>query len=249
MRLLGLLLLVVVGSGCATLPEGERSAQDPWESYNRTMFSVNAGVDKVAIKPVTQAYRFVSPQFVETGVSNFFANLGDVPNMFNNFLQGKFEAGGNDLMRFLTNSTIGLGGLIDIASEAGMPKHDEDFGQTLAVWGVNSGPYLMLPLLGPSTLRDTAGLPVDYATSPGSYVSDDELRLGLTGLGIIDTRSSVMGAEELLGASIYSDYARMREFYLKSRESKVKDGFVTDEAAQQEEFDLLDELDDIDDES
>ncbi|HEX7987439.1 MAG TPA: VacJ family lipoprotein, partial [Duganella sp.] len=136
--------------------------RDPYESYNRAMFSFNDKVDTYALKPVATVYRDVTPSFVQTGVGNFFGNLGDAWTAVNNLLQGKGEAGMTDVTRFALNSTLGILGLFDIASEAGLQKHKEDFGQTLGTWGVSSGPYLMLPLLGPSTVRDTVALPADF---------------------------------------------------------------------------------------
>src|SRR5471032_3070838 len=148
--------VTVLLSGCAG-----PNPRDPYEKFNRAMFKFNDTVDQVALKPAATAYRNVLPTFVQTGVNNFFGNLADAWSAVNNLLQGKGEAGMTDVTRFALNSTLGLAGLLDIASEAGLQKHKEDFGQTLGHWGVPSGPYLMLPILGPSTVRDTVALPLD----------------------------------------------------------------------------------------
>ncbi len=148
--------VTVMLAGCAG-----PNPRDPYESYNRAMFNFNDTVDTYALKPVATAYKNVTPSFVQTGVNNFFGNLSDAWSAVNNLLQGKGQDGMSDVARFALNSTLGIVGLFDIASEAGLPKHKEDFGQTLGVWGVESGPYLVLPLLGPSTVRDTVALPVD----------------------------------------------------------------------------------------
>ncbi|HHJ19914.1 MAG TPA: VacJ family lipoprotein, partial [Gammaproteobacteria bacterium] len=184
--LLGLLLIL---SGCATIPQGQRHPADPWEGYNRAIFKFNDKLDQIVLKPVAKGYQKVTPDIVETGVSNFFSNLFDVGVSLNNLLQGKPRRAGSDLMRFVMNSTFGIAGLFDVASSAGLEKHNEDFGQTLATWGVPSGPYFMLPFLGPSTIRDTGALSVDYYTRyPWVFLEDDTARTGLTVLNFIDTR-------------------------------------------------------------
>src|SRR5690606_11774512 len=154
-KILGACALAVLMTGCATAPD-TADPRDPFEGFNRTVFRFNDAVDEAVLKPVATGYQKVTPSFVQTGVSNFFGNIGDVWSAVNNLRQGKLEAGMSDGMRVAINTTFGFVGLLDIASEAGLTKHKEDFGQTLGVWGVPSGPYLVLPLLGPSTIRDTA---------------------------------------------------------------------------------------------
>ena len=189
---LAVVTMVLTLSGCATTSTNPR---DPYEGFNRKVFSFNDKVDQVALKPAAQAYRAVLPSFVQIGVGNFFRNLGDVWTGVNNVLQGKVGDGVSDFMRFAVNSTLGLGGVIDIGSAAGMPKHREDFGQTLGKWGVASGPYLVLPLLGSSTVRDTAAVAI-FACAV------------------------VWGIE---GAAL-DRYEFVRDGYLQRRESRVYDG-------------------------
>ncbi len=231
-------------TGCASIPVEQRVQGDPWESYNRGIFKFNKGLDRAILKPVATGYKAVMPDFAETGVSNFFSNLGDVPNAFNNLLQGKLKAAGTDTLRFLTNSTIGVVGLFDFASNFGLEKHSEDFGQTLATWGMPSGPYFMLPVLGPSTLRDTGGLAVDRgAITPQAYIDDNAIRWGLNSIELVDVRAGVLEIEDLTGTRLYDDYAQMRDMYLKRRDVLIHDGNQDDS---EEENELRRELEDLD---
>lgn len=211
--------VTVLLSGCAG-----PNPRDPFESYNRAMFKFNDTVDQVALKPAATAYRNVLPSFVQTGVNNFFGNLSDVWSTVNNLLQGKGEAGMSDLTRVALNSTFGLAGLLDIASEAGLPKHNEDFGQTLGYWGVPSGPYLMLPLLGPSTVRDTSALPVDFHGDLWYYKEPVYLRNIGTATRAVDQRANLLDASSLLEDAALDRYEFIRDGYLQRRESKVYDG-------------------------
>jgi len=195
--------------------------RDPYESYNRAMFSFNDTVDTYALKPVATVYRDVTPSFVQTGVGNFFGNLADAWTAVNNLLQGKGEAGMSDISRFALNSTLGILGLFDIASEAGLQKHKEDFGQTLGTWGVSSGPYLMLPLLGPSTVRDTVALPADFAGNIWSYKDPVYLRNIGTGVNLVDTRASLLDATSMLEDAALDRYEFIRDGYLQRRESLI----------------------------
>ena len=195
--------------------------RDPYESYNRAMFSFNDTVDTYALKPVATVYRDVTPSFVQTGVGNFFGNLGDAWTAVNNLLQGNGEAGMTDVTRFALNSTLGILGLFDIASEAGLQKHKEDFGQTLGTWGVSSGPYLMLPLLGPSTVRDTVALPADFAGNIWSYKTPVYLRNIGTGVNLVDTRASLLDATSMLEDAALDRYEFIRDGYLQRRESQI----------------------------
>jgi phospholipid-binding lipoprotein MlaA len=206
-------------SGCAST-----NPKDPFESYNRAMFKVNDKVDQVALKPAATAYKRVLPSFVQTGVSNFFGNLGDVWTGANNLMQGKGEAGMSDLTRVAMNSTFGLFGLLDIASEAGLQKHKEDFGQTLGYWGVAPGPYVMLPLLGPSTLRDTAGLALDLYVDPWGYTNAVNVRNVGTGVRIIDQRAEVLDASNLMEEAALDRYIFIRDGFLQRRQGQVFDG-------------------------
>jgi phospholipid-binding lipoprotein MlaA len=187
------------------------------------MFSFNDSVDRVALKPAATAYKNVTPIFVQTGVNNFFGNLTDLWSSLNNFAQLKGKDGLNDFMRFAVNSTLGLVGVLDIATPAGMRKHNEDFGQTLGFWGVPSGPYLMLPLLGPSTVRDTAALPGDWWGDPWTHVNDVPWRTGGIVLRAVDQRASVLDASNLLEDAALDRYEFIRDGYMQRRSSKVLD--------------------------
>ncbi len=214
------LALSLALTGCATT-----NPKDPFENYNRAMFTFNDAVDRAALKPAAEGYAKL-PSFVQTGVSNFFGNLGDVWTAINNFLQGKAGDGMSDVMRVAVNTTMGLGGVLDIGSEAGLTKHKEDFGQTLGKWGVKSGPYVVLPLLGPSTLRDTVALPLDYQADPWYYVSPISVRNSGSVLRAIDQRAAILDASNLLEEAALDRYVFVRDAYLQRRESKVHDGAV-----------------------
>lgn len=220
-RMLALAAAALLLGGCATK---NPTPGDPLESYNRAVFQFNDAVDRAALKPAATAYRKVLPGFVQTGVTNFFGNLSDVWSAANNLMQGKGEQGMSDVTRVALNSTFGLAGLLDIASEAGLQKHNEDFGQTLGYWGMPSGPYLMLPLLGPSTVRDTAGLPLDMAADPWNYKHPEYLRNWGTALRIVDKRASILDASELVEGAALDRYVFIRDGFLQRRESQVYDG-------------------------
>jgi len=195
--------------------------RDPYEGFNRAMFTFNDTVDTYALKPAATTYRAVLPSFVQTGVNNFFGNLADVWTGVNNLLQGHGEAGLSDMTRFALNSTLGIVGLFDIASEAGLPKHKEDFGQTLGTWGMPSGPYLMLPLLGPSTVRDAVVLPLDVKGDLWSYKEPAYIRNTGTALRIIDQRANLLDASTLLEDAALDRYEFIRDSYLQRRESLI----------------------------
>lgn len=219
-----LVAAVVLGgmvlSGCATT----NNPRDPLEGLNRGVFAFNDTADKYVLKPVAMVYKNVLPSFVQTGVHNFFGNLTDVWSGANNLLQGKGNAGMQDISRFAINSTFGILGLIDVAGNAGIPKHNEDLGQTLAVWGVPSGPYLVLPLLGPSTLRDTAALPGDWWGD--IWTHKDPVRWRNTGTVIkyVDARASLLDASDLVEGAALDRYEFIRDGFLQRRESQIHDG-------------------------
>lgn len=208
-------------TGCAT----SQNPQDPLEKYNRAVFSFNDAVDRTVLKPTATAYK-KTPSFVQTGVNNFFGNLSDAWSAVNNLLQGKGQAGMGDMTRFAMNSTFGIVGLLDIASEAGIPKHNEDFGQTLGTWGVPSGPYLMLPLLGPSTIRDTAALPADMAGDIWSYKYPANWRNVGKAVNIVDKRAVLLDASNLMEEAALDRYEFIRDGYMQRRQSQVYDGNV-----------------------
>ncbi|MGK5027027.1 MlaA family lipoprotein [Janthinobacterium sp. RB2R34] len=230
-------------SACAS----SGNPRDPLEGYNRAMFKFNDKVDEVALKPVATAYKNVLPSFVQTGVSNFFGNLSDVWSAANNLLQGKGEAGLQDIVRVSMNSTFGILGLIDIASQAGVPKHNEDFGQTLGWYGVSSGPYVVLPLMGPSTMRDTVALPLDVVGDPWRYKDPTNVRNIGTVTRVIDKRASYLDATNLMEAAALDRYQFVRDGYLQARESKVSDGgnSRSDEPAPKNDSSAINEQDNM----
>jgi phospholipid-binding lipoprotein MlaA len=222
-------MVAVMSVGCATTKQGAdqtSSSVDPYEGFNRTVFSFNSGVDDYFLKPVTKGYRFVTPDFVENRVSSFFSNLLEIRNLLNSLLQGKGGQAVNHMGRFVFNSTIGLAGLFDPASNIGIEKIDgEDFGQTLGVWGVKSGPFIMLPFLGPSNVRDGLSIPVDMYADPANYLENTASRDGLTFLEVVDTRAKLLEVEKLLSGD---RYVFIRDAYLQRRNYLVKDGEVID---------------------
>lgn len=207
-------------SGCASTASNPK---DPYEGFNRAMFSVNEGIDKVA-KPVAEGYDAVAPLPVKAGIGNFFGNIGDVWIAVNNFLQGKGGDGFSDVGRFLINTTIGIGGVFDVASEMGLEKHSEDFGQTLAVWGVPEGNYLFWPLIGPRTTRDTFGWLVDTTADPVWRVDDVALRNSLVGVRFVDVRASLLPTDKVVEQAAFDKYVYIRDAYLQNRRSVVRDG-------------------------
>jgi phospholipid-binding lipoprotein MlaA len=230
-----LTMLALLMAGCASNPA---NPHDPLERYNRSMYSFNDAVDRAVVRPVAEVYEGVTPQFVRTGVGNFFGNLNDLWIGTNNMLQGKFADGWSDWMRVVFNSTFGLLGVIDIASDMGLTKHDEDFGQTLGVWGVGEGAYVVLPLLGPRTVRDASALPVDFMADTVTHLDHVRTRNSLTGLRLVHGRAQLLGADQALKQGTTDEYAYMRDFYLQQRRYKVLDGNVTIEY---EDFDDLED--------
>jgi phospholipid-binding lipoprotein MlaA len=212
-------LSIVLLGGCAT-----NNPRDPFEPVNRGIYQFNEGVDKAILKPVAQAYRAVLPQFVRSSVSNFFSNINDVAVVFNNLLQGKFTTAYSDFGRIAINTTLGLGGLFDVASEAGIEKHEEDFGQTLGWWGIEDGPFLMLPLLGPSTVRDGVGRFVDYKTDLVTYVYPYNVRNIMWGTRLVNRRSELLDASTVLQTAALDPYEFVRDAYLQRRRNLIYDG-------------------------
>jgi len=220
MRVLIALACLFVLAGCATTADNP----DPWEGLNRKTFAFNDAVDRAVLKPVAQGYVKVVPGVARTGISNFFSNLEDVGNSFNNILQGKMVDGINDAGRVVLNTTMGLGGLLDLASMNGMEKHNEDFGQTLAVWGMGSGPYFVIPLLGPSTARDAPAKLVDPQWYWPRLLDNDPLYWTLWGLDKVRTRASLLQAEGVLEQAALDRYTFIRDAWLQRRRSQVYDG-------------------------
>lgn len=207
-------------TGCATTANNPK---DPYEGFNRAMFSVNEGID-VVVKPVAQGYDAVAPKPVKTGIGNFFGNIADLWIAFNNFLQGKGGDGISDVGRVLINTTIGIGGVFDVASEMGMEKHAGDFGQTLGKWGVGDGPYFYWPLIGPRTARDTFGWGVDSFADPVWRVDDVPVRNTLAGVRFIDVRASLLPADKVVEEAAFDKYSYIRDAYLQARRNAIADG-------------------------
>jgi phospholipid-binding lipoprotein MlaA len=223
--LLGLVLLTL--AGCASGPAA--NPRDPLEPFNRGVYQFNDVVDRAVIKPVATAYRDVLPSPIRNGVNNFFNNLQDAWSFVNNSLQLKGEAAGNSLVRFGVNTVFGLGGVLDIASEMRIERHTEDFGQTLGYWGVGAGPYLVLPLLGPSTVRDTVALPVDVQGNLVSGINDVPARNSATVLNLLDRRSRLLEATDLLDQVALDPYTFTRDAFLQRRQNAVYDGNPPDD--------------------
>jgi phospholipid-binding lipoprotein MlaA len=219
--------LALVGQlcGCATLPSGERDPRDRFERTNRAIYKFNDALDRGVGKPVANAYVKVTPAPVRTGVSNFFRNITYPTVIVNDLLQLKVKGFAADTARLVVNTTIGIGGLFDPASQFGLPAGDEDFGQTLGHWGVPPGPYIVLPVYGPSSVRDTTGLVGDHFTNPTTYVKNDYAYWGLTGMELVDRRAELLATDDILARS-FDPYAFMRNAYLERREYQVKDGNV-----------------------
>lgn len=208
-------------SGCATGGD----PRDPLEGFNRAVFSFNEGVDKAVLKPVARGYEAVVPLPGRTGVANFFSNIGDIFIAVNNLVQGKLGDAVSDLGRVAVNTTVGIIGLFDIASELGLEKHEEDFGQTFGRWGVGDGPYVVLPFFGPRTLRDTAGFVVDSYTDPLYYATGDvPTRNILVATRIISNRAQLLPAEKVIDEAAIDKYSYIRDAYLQRRRNLIYDG-------------------------
>ncbi len=228
-----LLSCVLMLGGCASVAQPH--SQDPLESFNRGVYNFNDGLDQALIKPVAEAYVAVTPSPVRTGVGNFFSNLGDIWTFANSLMQFKGRVAAETAIRFSVNTTWGLGGLLDIATQAGIPKHREDFGQTLGFWGVPAGPYLVLPVLGPSTVRDTAALTVDaqgnVVTQGVDHVST---RNSLSTLNLVNSRAEFLNAGRLVEEAAIDKYSFTRDVFLQRRQSQVYDGDPPDVAEPQD---------------
>ena len=232
--LMGLLFL----AGCSTAPK-TGSVYDPWEDFNRDVYRFNRELDRVIFKPVSDGYVKITPAPVRKSVGNFFTNMTGPDVVLNDLLQGKFAQGFEDTMRFVFNSTFGIGGLFDVASDKGLIQHDEDFGQTLGVWGFPPGPYLMVPVLGPYTSREIPGAAVSYFTYPLFLVEDPRITWPLAGLGFVDLRARSEAAIQFVNDAAVDPYVFTREAYLQRRQFLVYDGNPPVD-------DFLDELEQLD---
>nr|WP_049871359.1 VacJ family lipoprotein [Ramlibacter tataouinensis] len=210
----------LVLAGCAVGPD----RRDPFENFNRKVSDFNESVDAVVLKPAATVYREALPPLVRTGVSNFFGNLSDAWSFVNSALQLKGQNAAENWMRLNVNTIFGLGGILDVASELGIERHREDFGQTLGSWGVPTGPYLVLPLLGPSTVRDTFALPVDNLGDPVAAVDPAGWRNSLYGLRVVNVRSNLLRASSVLEEAALDRYSFTRDAYLQRRRAEVQEG-------------------------
>ncbi len=246
--LAAVLLAALMGiGGCAANGDAVRTAPeyDPWERTNRSVYAFNDTVDRYSLKPVARGYRAVVPQFARTGVSNFANNLRTPMSALNNLLQGKPGRSASDLTRFLVNTTFGIGGLFDPATSGGLERYDEDFGQTLAVWGVPDGPFVVMPIFGPSTLRDAAAFPVNLVTDPQFWIDDSSVRDKLNVLLLIDVRHRLLPADRFLEES-KDPYVTLRESYLQNRRFEIYDGDPPVDDDFYEDFDDFEDFEDID---
>ena len=208
---------------------------DPFEDLNRDIFIFNEKLDEKLLKPAAITYRKVTPQFARTGVTNFFNNLEEIDTTINQVLQGEIKYAFNDAGRFVINSTIGLFGLIDVASKMGLEKHEEDFGQTLGVWGFDSGPYIMIPFLGPSNPRDLLSRPISSFLSGTFAMEDNDVKITLVGIDALETRERLLDAETLI---IGDKYIFVKDAYIQSREYEINNGSTEDD-------EFLDDMEDI----
>ena len=219
-----------------SIAEDEDVNVDPFESTNRIVFEISDDLDTMIIRPVAEIYRDVTPRFIKNSVTNFFYNLSEVDTIINQLLQGKIVLAGQDSLRFLINSTIGIVGFVDVATRVGFERHDEDFGQTLGYWGVPAGPYVFLPLIGPSTIRDSLSKPTSWFLSGNLSVSDEEAKIFINLLDAVETRERLLVAEKLI---VGDKYEFVKSVYLQTRNDLVFDGEVEDEFLTDLELDLF----------
>jgi phospholipid-binding lipoprotein MlaA len=223
MRIIVAILLAWLAAGCTAMTD-RAEAYDPWEGMNRKTFAFNDAVDKAVLKPVAQAYQKVTPPFMQEGVGNFYSNLEDVGTGINNFLQGKFGNGLSDTGRVVVNTIFGVFGLWDVATPMGLEKHEEDFGQTLGWWGVNPGPYFVIPFLGPSTVRDAPARFIDPSWYWPRLLDNDRLYWSLWGLDKVRQRAGLLKAEGVLDDAALDKYSFLRDAWWQRRRNQVYDG-------------------------
>lgn len=202
------------------------SEKDPFIEINKKTHQFNQSIDNAIGVPIAKGYKTITPDFLEVGISNFTSNIEDINISLNNFLQGKFKDGLSDLLRFFINSSIGLAGMVDVASDLGLMKHDEDFGQTLAKWGVDHGPYIVLPVLGPSSLRDVVSKIPDAFLTPLLLINHHRTSYELTAVELLDRRSRYLGLEQIV---IGDDYIFFRDSYFQNRNFEINDGLIEDD--------------------
>jgi len=230
LRRIGLILPLALIGGCASTPDGYRDPRDPLEPYNRAMYKFNQATDDAIIKPVAEGYKKITPEPVDRGVTNFFNNLADVNSAVNNLLQFKLSRAGSDVGRLAVNSTVGMLGFFDVATNMGLPSYKEDFGQTLGYWGAEPSPFLVLPFFGPSTLRDTIGLGGDTVVNPLSHIEKNTAYWGAVGVRVIDQRADLLTAGKILEEAALDPYIFLRDAFLQRRRDQIFDGNPPPEA-------------------
>lgn len=214
--------MAIVIAGCASATKND--PRDPWEGWNRGVQSFNDGLDDYFMKPVSTGYQWITPEFVDRGVTNFFSNVEDINVVVNDMLQGKFMQSGMDTGRFLVNTSLGIGGFVDVASMIDLPKHEEDLDQTLGSWGIPSGPYVVLPLIGPSTPRGALGLAGDTAANPLNWVSPGAVGFGSGTLKTIDMRADLLSSSKIADEASVDRYEFIRNAYFQQRNYRIHDG-------------------------
>ncbi len=235
--LCGLGWVALLLSGCASTPKELRDPRDPWEPFNRGVHRFNTDFDNAFMKPVAKGYQKVTPEPVDQGITNFFDNIADLTSAVNNALQFKLSRAGSDVGRVAVNSTVGLLGFIDVATNMGIPSYKEDFGQTLGYWGAGPGPFVMLPLLGPSSVRDTVGLAGDVVIDPLFSLKRDEVYWGAIALRAVDRRADLLTAGAIFDEAALDPYAFLRDAYLQRRRYLVHDGNPPPDQYEQELWD------------
>jgi len=215
----------------------EETNIDPFEDINRVVFNISDSLDEAILRPTAEIYSEYTPLFIKDSVTNFFSNIAEIDTVINQLLQGKPKLAAQDSLRFLINTTIGVGGIFDVASRMGFERHDEDFGQTLGYWGIASGPYVFIPFVGPSTVRDVFGIPLSWYVSGSFAIEDDKTKIVFSFLDVIETRERILAAENLI---IGDKYEFVKDVFLQSREHSVQDGEVEDEFLSEFEDELFD---------
>lgn len=224
-RLLALVLVLLAAAGCATIPpDAGKNPTDPWEVYNRHVFEFNDRADQYVLRPVAEGYEKVVPGPVRDCIGNIFRNVGDVGNAINNLLQGKPFDASSDICRVVLNSTVGVFGCFDVATRVGLTRNNEDFGQTLGKWGLEPGPYFVLPILGPSTFRDALGRAADTYSDPVTYIQYDAYQIATQAVRVVDVRASLLQAGRLLEGAATDKYQFTRDAYLQRRRNLIYDG-------------------------
>jgi phospholipid-binding lipoprotein MlaA len=219
---LSAVLTALLACGCASNPD--RDPRDPLEPFNRAVFRFNNDVDKALVRPLARGYKAITPESVDRGITNFFNNIDDFTSFVNNILQFKMSRAGSDLGRMFMNSTVGVLGFFDVATNAGLPSYKEDFGQTLGYWGLAPGAYFMLPIFGPSTMRDNLGFAGDLVTDPFFSIEKDKIYWGFVGLRVVDRRADRLTAGDILEDAAVDPYVFLRDAYLQRRRNLVYDG-------------------------